>query len=366
MNRMPGTNHRGIRVFAPGLFLLALATLSLMLTGRAMAQSGTWSLTGHPNTARTGHTATLLNNGEVLIVGGEGASGPLTTAELYNPSTGTFSTTGTTATPRYESSAVLLPNGEVLVAGGYLGTSNGVEEFTATAELYNPSTGKWSTTGSMSVPRSEAGIALLADGQVLIAGGLNSEYTAIAECELYNPTTGKWTVTGSLPANQDSPMVRLSNGLVLLAGGSSAAVYNPSTGSWTRTSAEYYTSGSSTTIAALPNGDGLIFGNHLVSYTSQSYNPATNVWARTLGQTGIGVNSGPLVSLANGNVLLAGGTVVYDGKASATTKAGIYNPSTNTWSITGNLKVAAAHTATLLQSGKVLVVGGTDAELYTP
>jgi len=146
MNRMPGNNHCGIRVFAPGLFLLALATLSLLLTAPAMAQSGTWSLTGHPNTARTGHTATLLNNGEVLIVGGEGASGPLTTAELYNPSTGTFSTTGTTATPRYESSTVLLPNGEVLVAGGYLGTINGVEEFTATAELYNPSTGKWSST----------------------------------------------------------------------------------------------------------------------------------------------------------------------------------------------------------------------------
>jgi N-acetylneuraminic acid mutarotase len=365
MNRISINDHNGIRVFVSNLFFLVLA-LSLLLTPPAMAQSGTWSLTGHPNTARTGHTATLLSNGEVLIVGGNGPSGPLTTAELYNPSTGAFSTTGTTATPRYESSAVLLRNGEVLVAGGYLGTSNNVEEFTATAELYNPSTGKWSTTGSMAVPRSLAGIALLANGQALVAGGLNSGYTAIAESELYNPSTGKWTVTGSLPANQDVPMVRLSSGLVLIAGGAGAAVYNPSTGTWTRTSAEYYSGGSGTTIAALRNGNGLIFGNHLVSYTSQFYNPATNVWARTLGQTGTGVNFGPLVALANGNVLLAGGTVVYDGKASATTKAGIYNSSTNTWSITGNLKVAAAHTATLLQGGKVLVVGGIDAELYTP
>ena len=358
--------RRGIRLFTATLFLLALSVFSIMFTAPAMAQSGTWSITGSPNTARIGHTATLLSAGSVLVVGGEGSSGPLTTAELYNPTTGSFSTTGSTATARYESSAVLLPNGEVLVAGGYLGTINGTEEFTATAELYNPSTGKWSTTGSMSVARSEAGIALLTNGQVLIAGGINASGTAITSSELYNPATGKWSVTGSLPTDQDVPIVRLSNGLVLTAGGGGGAVYNSSTGAWTKTSALYYSASAGTTIAALPNGGGIAFGNHLVSYTSQYYNSATNVWARTLNQTTIGANFGPLVALANGNVLLAGGTVVYDGKASYTTKAGIYNPSTNARSITGSLKAAGLHTITLLQSGKVLIVGGSDAELYTP
>ena len=144
---MRGTNwlERFSGFALAGLFLLALTVVS----GSASAQtSGTWSTTGSLNIERTRPTATLLANGEVLVVGGEDSAGVLTSAEVYNPSTGMWSTTGTLATPRLNHTATLLPNGQVLVAGGNPGTG-----YTASAELYNPSTGKWSMTGSMTVPR---------------------------------------------------------------------------------------------------------------------------------------------------------------------------------------------------------------------
>jgi hypothetical protein len=342
------------------VFLFALAAA---LSGPALAQtSGTWSSTGALNTPRTGHTATLLANGEVLVVGGEDSAGVLTTAELYNPTTGTWSTTGSLATPRYQHSATLLPNGEVLVAGGYIPS---LAEFTATAELYNPSTGKWTTTGSMTMPRASAGAALLPNGQVLVAGGVNATSTSGTTAELYNPATGKWTATGGLTVQVIAPATLLSGGLVLMAS-TGGHLYNPSAGSWTSTSAFYYPGVSGVTSAALLNGDAVIFGNHLPSYTSEYYNPVTNVWSRTLGQNYTGVDFGPMVTLANGNVLLAGGSTVYNGKSSLSARSAIYNPSTNTWTSTGSLRVATNHAIVRLQSGKVLAVGKSDAELYTP
>jgi N-acetylneuraminic acid mutarotase len=351
-------------VSIPAIVVLAIAAL---FAGMAQAQSGTWATTGNLNIARTSPTVTLLANGEVLVVGGRNAAGTeLTSAEVYNPATGLWSTTGTTATARYEHTATLLANGEVLVAGGYLGTNaSGQEEFTATAELYNPSTGKFTTTGSMLQARGLAGAVLLPNGNVLVAGGLNANESVGTEAELYNPTTGKWTVTGAMPVYEAAPAVLLSSGLVLVAGSDGAETYNPSTAAWTKTGAYYYTpSGPST--AALANGDALVYGNRLVSYTSQYYSPATNTWTRSNGQTGLQTNNGPLVALSNGNVLLAGGDFIYSGKSSLKATSGLYNLSTNTWGFTGALKVAGPHTPVLLQNGKVLGVGATDVEIYTP
>jgi hypothetical protein len=90
------------------------------------------------NIGRAFHTFTLPANGQVLVAGGDGSSGLLNSAELYNPATGRWTLTGMMAVAREEHTATLLPNGEVLVAGGYLGS-----DYTAEAELYNPSTGQW-------------------------------------------------------------------------------------------------------------------------------------------------------------------------------------------------------------------------------
>jgi Kelch motif len=130
-------------------------------------------------TARTGQSATLLPNGQVLVAGGYNPSNSyLASAELYNPATGTFSATGSMTTARIGQTGTLLSIGEVLVAGG--GNSSGYQ---ASAELYNPATGIFSATGSM-ITAQFAPATLLPNGQVLVAGG-NSPSGPTASAELY-------------------------------------------------------------------------------------------------------------------------------------------------------------------------------------
>ena len=120
------------------------ASVVLFLALSLAAQAQTWSFTGSMDQARHYFTATLLNNGQVLIVGGtRHGVGGLAEAELYNPATGTFSTTGSLNTGRYSHTATLLNNGRVLLAGGgsetYPGPPHPSVLTTATAELYTPS-----------------------------------------------------------------------------------------------------------------------------------------------------------------------------------------------------------------------------------
>ena len=147
---------------------LAIASLVIPVFG---GSPGTWTTTGSLNTARAAHTATLLPNGDVLVAGGQDASGnALASAELYNPTTGSWTVTGSMATARKSHTATLLANGEVLVVGG-LGNNNPQAPCLASGELYDPSTGRWSSTGSMAATRFLHGATLLQNGRVLVAGG---------------------------------------------------------------------------------------------------------------------------------------------------------------------------------------------------
>ena len=166
--------HHGLAVW------LALALAAGTAVPASAQSSGTWANTGNLNTARVNHTATLLNNGVVLAAGGHDNAGTLASAELYIPATGKWTTTGNMATLRSFQTATLLPSGQVLVAGGLIGISDtGVISCAGRAELYNPATGQWTVTGSMTTPRFEHAATSLANGQVLVAGGLNSSGTAV-------------------------------------------------------------------------------------------------------------------------------------------------------------------------------------------
>jgi hypothetical protein len=198
------------------------------------AGSGVIQPTGSMTTPRNSHTATLLQDGRVLIAGGtSGASDsakPTQTAELYDPASGKFTPAGDMTTPRLGHSAALLPNGRVLIVGGGTG-----------AELYDPATNSFLPAPGISANRCRATATPLADGRVLIAGGSdcsNTVYTVLDTAEVYDPSTGQFTPTGKLVASEAyHTATLLPDGRVLLVGGSGTPnlgqFYDPATGSFT-------------------------------------------------------------------------------------------------------------------------------------
>jgi hypothetical protein len=206
-----------------------------------------FATTGSMTAARVDHTATLLSDGRVLIAGGFSVQGgPLVgvaSAELYDPKTGKFSPTGSMITARGSQTATLLSDGRVLIAGGAT-AADITGKFLASAELYDPKTGTFSPTGSMITARGVQTATLLSDGRVLIAGGSDLRLIAggsdspgdslaggsLASAELYDPTTGRFSPTGSMTtARAGQTATLLSDGRVLIAGGSdsSAELYQP-------------------------------------------------------------------------------------------------------------------------------------------
>jgi hypothetical protein len=314
--------------------------------------------------------ATLLQNGQVLEVGGiSGISEPggypaLLGAELYNPATGKWTATGSMTTGRSNGvfTATLLKDGEVLIAGG--GNLSFPE--LASAELYNPATGTFSPTGSMSEARSGAAATLLPDGEVLIAGGFNGA-TDVASAELYNPATGTFSPTGIMTtAAAGQTATLLQNGEVLVG----EELYNPATGKWTATAVSGPGGGGPHAVL-LANGDVFVVSG---GGLTKLYNPKTGSWSP--GAKFDDRNDFSVTLLATGKVLVAGGFVYIPHPTHFTTSALLYDPTTGTWQATGSMNIArAGQLAVLLQSGQVLVSGGNhistssplgSAELYEP
>ena len=138
---------------------------------------------------RASHCATLLPNGKVLITGGFDANGhTLSSAELFDPDTRTFTTTGSMNVPRLSHTATLLPSGKVLISGGLNG------DWLASAELYDPTTGKFTLTGQMTGSRSDHVALLLDNGKVLHAGGVGAGYLFLSGAEVFDPADRKSVV----------------------------------------------------------------------------------------------------------------------------------------------------------------------------
>jgi hypothetical protein len=205
--------------------------------------SGAFAPTGSMQAAY--NTATLLNNGKVLMTGGIDANrNPLATAELFDPASGSFTPTGSMGTARDTRVATLLNDGKVLVAGGWDGSPTG--GFLATAEIYDPVSGSFAPTGSMTIGRDNHTATLLNGGKVLVAGGSDNNGNALAEAELFDPTTGTFTPTGNMQsAHWVHRATLLSDGTVLVTGGlnssssviatATAELFDPRTGTFALT-----------------------------------------------------------------------------------------------------------------------------------
>ncbi len=355
----------GRRLALPFFFLCAV-----LVVEPCAAQ---WDLTENLNVARDYHTATLLSNGKVLVASGS-TNGPqafqypeITSAELYDPLSRTWTLTGSLTDARVLHTAALLLDGQVLVVGGWP-NHNHTGGALATAELYNPATGNWSFTGSMNIRRVYHTETLLLDGRALVVGCFTDGFTNSAE--LYDPTTGTWSLTGSTinPHFGFHTATLLQNGKVLVSGGyegteqisAHAELYDPATGTWSVTGS-LNVARQAHTATLLPSGKVLVTGgtNTGILASAELYDPATGNWTLT-GSMNVARWRQSATLRQDGKVLVAGGM---NGNNNSFTNTELYDPTTGTWTTTSPLNIARGlHTATLLSDGSVLVAGGIDHE----
>jgi N-acetylneuraminic acid mutarotase len=288
------------------------------------------------NVSRWGHTATRLNDGRVLVAGGATCDRVLASAEIYDPGTGTWTGTGSMTTVRVDHVAVLLEDRRVLVAGGYNGGGT-----LASAEIYDPAAGTWTPIPSLSAPRAVASAAIMRDGRVLLAGGTSGHGTApntletLASAEIYDPGTDTWSTTADMATPRIfGTMTLLGDRDILMAGG-----------------ADY----------SSPSG--------AVLNSAELFDPVPGTWSTTSAMNSPRI-AHVAVLLNDDTVLVAGG---WDGTATLAS-AELYDPGARTWSGTAGMSTPRqGPSAALLNDGTVLTAGGSagsgplgTAEVYDP
>lgn len=315
------------------------ATLTV-LPGFSLAP-GSFMSTGLMLAPRAEHTATLLPNGKVLIAGGR-VSDYLASVELYDPSVGSFMAAAPMTTARGQHTATLLANGKVLIAGGRSSRSSPTTAL-ASAEIYDPSNGAFTPASVMSTQRADHTATLLLNGKVLIAGG-RTPFEApfsVSTAELYDPATGAFTPTSSMTASRGKHTATLvPNGKVLLVGGETASpttadLYDPATAQFTAVQLTAV-AGIGASAVLLTNGHVLVvggrnpvFGGDPFVTNAQQLDPIGGT--STVKAALVFAREEPTATLlSNGKVLVVGGT----GLGRYITRAELYDPATDTFSVT--------------------------------
>lgn len=348
-----------------GVLLVISIIISFVLAADALRRASSASNAGslYPSTPmlepRSGHTATLLPDGRVLIAGGmRGNQDFYKSAELYNPATGKFQPTGDMHQRRVGQIAVLLSSGKVLVAGGWVGDGG-----TDSAELYDPATGQFTLISKMTSARGRPSAALLTNGDVLIAGGEKRSNESLASAEIFHLKTLSFQPTGSMHhARVSHTAMQLNDGRILIAGGyadsvaSSAELYDPKSGTFAETGS-MSTARCKHTAGLLPDGRVLIAGGSESRGWDRNLNSA-EIYDEHTGKftAASSMNDSRFklpdeaVQLPSGKLLIAGGSK----------EAEVFDPAS------GKFRVAAGQmsdpwhfmTETKLRDGSVLLAGG--------
>jgi hypothetical protein len=256
----------------------------------------------------------------------------------------------------------LLQNGKVLIVGGSIGGSD-EPVATASAELYDPETGTFATTGSMGAARSGHVATLLPDGKVLVAGGLGGPaFSFLQSAEIFDPSVGTFMPTGSMVSFDAAIAQLLPNGMVLIDGSSAiedAALFDEVAGVFTLTGNMTTDRGGGYSATLLQTGNILVAGGDSTGKTAEIYIPATGTFAAT-GSMSASMSGPTGTLLPSGMVLVAGGTGAAGGGTSpSTSSAELYDAGTGAFSATASMTAPRClNTATLLSNGMVLVAGG--------
>ncbi len=283
---------------------LVAGTLTATQTAELYIPSqNAWTTVASMAAARTAHTATALWNGKVLIAGGASGSllspTALSSTELFDPATGTWSNARSldTAglTPRMSHTASLLPDGRVLVVGGQASPLTAAPE----ASIYDPERNRWSPARKLGSARYGHTATVTQTGTVFVFGGYSASNTALGSGEVYDATTDSWTATANAPltGRVSHAATLLPSGEVLLTGGAGTAGVTPYGVALTApySSAELYSPGSNrfTLAASLrtarrghttslqPDGTVLAIGGYGSTYLadSETYDVASNRWS---------------------------------------------------------------------------------------
>jgi trimeric autotransporter adhesin len=361
------------------------ATVSVTLgsiTGTATLVVTSGTTQANLNTGRYLHSATLLDNGQILIAGGINCSAAgvctyLNSAEIYDPVSSSFIATGAMAQTR-SAPAVLLNNGNVLIAGGYTCDNSGNCSSLGSAELYNPSTGNFSSTGSMTTARDGHTATLLSNGRVLIAGGENcvsvGSCTALNTAEIYDPVAGTFSPAHNQmnTARFGASAVLLGSGEVLIAGGfdgmnlaSSAEIFDPTPIQFSASGPQLNMPRFNATATLLNNGKVLVAGGSTCalpgcpSNSAEIYDPGTNTFSLVSSGMNVSRFNHTATLLINGQVLLAGGYSSCSSTCISESTTELFDSTSNTFVMgPAETNAIAGQSGTLMANGNVLLVGG--------
>ncbi len=386
---MHNTRHTtGALRSVPFLALLAVSMMTGLATVAGAAELGEFVPTGPMTQPRAGHTATLLQDGRVLIFGGWSGSQPTFVAEIYDPGTGRFTRLPTSFEPRDGHSATLLADGMVLIAGGWGGFDTGFR-----ALIIDPDDGRVTQTVRMNQSHWGHSGTLLPNGKVLIAGGIWDFIDGTpVDPELYDPITETFTLAGPHAGTRHANVApfgilkstALPGGRVLFTGGQ-PEVYDPASGRFRLTqpmvSPLYRAGVVNHTATLLRNGTVLVVGG-AAEFGScggidrpELFDPASESF-RAINATPTPRIRHTATLLQDGNVLLLGGL---GRDCKGTDAAELYDPAAESFISVGRMTQRRRdHTATLLLDGSVLIAGGStdprgggsnqlmSAELYRP
>jgi galactose oxidase-like protein/Kelch motif protein len=382
--------------------LVAALLMGLAATGTIPVQAkaagpGGWSSAPDLLEGHVAHTATLLEDGRVLIVGGTNARGvPTTGSEIFDPKANRWIRAASMRTARAAHTATRLSDGSVLVTGGRTGLNSFAIEMLATAQIYHPNSNSWTEASSMHVPRSTHSATRLHDGRVLVVGGTTlapgSPLPAaqLEQAEVYDPRRDSWSFAGTgLPALSSQAATLMPNGMVLVTGGSTdmgfattgAEVFDPATNRWQPSTWPMATPRYGHTASLLPDGRVVLVGGYSIQpevsggrgYPNGELLTTSEIFDLR-GNTLVRVGYSTIPRLEHSSTLLRNGLVLVVGSAYASdADSQLFDPrNTADWVSTGRRMDRYLHTATLLGDGRVLVAGGygvgsaSTAWVYSP